>query len=141
MISRFPGVPADEWPIHEFTCLCPERCRGTTSAERLGWVKAYWGAADPDYVDGPGAESFAAFLGHVQGAVDGLALLAQQGAGQVALFWHGQFIQAMRWLMGESGVPVNQNFMRVFRQLDRANPVRNCISIVVRYDEQMWRLA
>ncbi len=138
VISRFPGVSADEWPIHEFTYLCPERCRGTTGTERLGWVKAYWDAADPDYVDGPEAESFSAFLVRVRWAVVELAALGQQGAEQVVLFGHGQFIQAMRWVMQEPGILASQEFMKAFRRLDRESPVGNCVGVIACFDGGQW---
>ncbi|AMK26880.1 phosphoglycerate mutase (plasmid) [Sphingobium sp. TKS] len=35
---------------------------GTHSAERMPHLERYWSAADPDYCDGEGAESFRALL-------------------------------------------------------------------------------
>ena len=101
-------------------------------------MKAYWDAGDPDHIDGPGAESFTAFLGRVRQAVTGLAELSNQGAAQVALFGHGQFIQAMRWVMREPPIRVSRDSMRAFRQIDRENPIGNQVGIAVRYDGQKW---
>ena len=61
-IARFPGVPVEVWPIEEFTYLQPARWNGTRSAERMPHLERYWSAADPDYCDGEGAESFRALL-------------------------------------------------------------------------------
>ena len=61
-IARFPGVPVEVWPIEEFTYLQPARWNGTRSAERMPHLERYWSAADPDYCDGEGAESFATRL-------------------------------------------------------------------------------
>ena len=93
-IARFPGVPVEVWPIEEFTYLQPARWNGTRSAERMPHLERYWSAADPDYCDGEGAESFAGFLRRVEAS---LARLAALPAGSLAyVFGHGQFIQAAR---------------------------------------------
>src|SRR3546814_10538575 len=62
-IARFPDAPVETWPIEEFTYLQPARWNGTRSAERMPHLERYWSAADPDYCDGEGAESFRALLG------------------------------------------------------------------------------
>ncbi|MBX4390115.1 hypothetical protein K4H03_28970, partial [Mycobacterium tuberculosis] len=60
--GRDHGVPVEVWPIAEFTYLQPARWNGTRSAERMPHLERYWSAADPDYCDGEGAESFATLL-------------------------------------------------------------------------------
>lgn len=40
-VAKFPDVPYEIWPIHEFTYLEPTRCVNTTVAERRRWVEAY----------------------------------------------------------------------------------------------------
>jgi broad specificity phosphatase PhoE len=62
-IARFPDVPVEVWPIQEFTYLQPSRWNGTLSSERMPYLERYWAAADPEYCDGAGAESFATMLG------------------------------------------------------------------------------
>ena len=91
-IQRFPGVPVETWAVEEFTYLSPGRCANTTAAERKPWVENYWVSADPDFVDGPGTESFA---GLIQRARESLRRLHGM-TGTVAVFGHGQFIQAVR---------------------------------------------
>lgn len=93
-IARFPGVPVEVWPIEEFTYLQPARWNGTRSAERMPHLERYWSAADPDYCDGEGAESFATLLRRCEAALARLA--AMPPASLVYVFGHGQFIQAAR---------------------------------------------
>ena len=50
------------WDIGEFTYLDPVSCQGTTSGDRKARMDSFWRVADPDFVDGPGAESFNAFI-------------------------------------------------------------------------------
>ena len=64
--ERFPTVPVEEWPVQEFTFLPAAAYRGTTEQDLLPALEAYWAAADPQRVEGEGAESFAAFLARVQ---------------------------------------------------------------------------
>src|SRR3546814_1020858 len=85
-------VPVEVWPIEEFTYLQPARWNGTRSAERMPHLERYWSAADPDYCDGEGAESFATLLRRCEAALARLA--AMPAASLVYVFGHGQFIQA-----------------------------------------------
>lgn len=123
--SRF-GLPVEVWPIQEFTYLSPARCAGTTVAERRAWVEAYWQAAAPDLVDGPGAESFAQMIDRVRAT---LGRLRVYPAGSLVLMvGHGQFMQAMRWWAGEPHrrLPLTGEHVQRFRQIDQTNPLGNC---------------
>lgn len=101
--DRYPETPFAEWPIQEFTYLSPARCAGTTVADRKAWVREYWSRADLHHLDGPGAESFAQFVARV---VEFLHRLREQPDGhRVAVFGHGQFFNATRWIMETGGVP------------------------------------
>ena len=51
-IERYPDVPVEIWPIHEFTYLEPTCWNGTLPACRPH-VDAYWNTADPEYVTIP----------------------------------------------------------------------------------------
>src|SRR3546814_4582064 len=68
-------VCSSDLPIEEFTYLQPARCNGTRSAERMPHLERYWSAADPDYCDGEGAESFRALLGRCEAALARLAAM------------------------------------------------------------------
>lgn len=100
--DRYPDVRFEEWPIHEFTYLDPTRCAGTTVADRREWVREYWGRSDPHHIDGPGAESFAQFLQRVLSFLHRLKSLPADH--RVAVFGHGQFFNAARWISGSFGV-------------------------------------
>jgi broad specificity phosphatase PhoE len=93
--DRFPTVPVREWAIEEFTYLEPSRWNGTTYSERLLSIEAYWKSTDPEYRDGPGAESFATLLRRADAALERLRAFTGQ-VNRVFLFSHGQFTQAVR---------------------------------------------
>src|SRR3546814_648572 len=63
-------------------------------------LERYWSAADPDYCDGEGAESFRALLGRCEAALARLA--AMPPASLVYVFGHGQFIQAARTIVADA---------------------------------------
>ncbi len=96
-IERFLSVPVEVWPIQEFTYLQPDRWNGTLSTERMPHIEKYWASCDPDYCDGPGAESFAMLRRRAEGALERLSGLAEDAL--VYVFSHGQFIQAVRSLV------------------------------------------
>ena len=124
--QRFERSPFEVWPIHEFTYLCPERCKETTTAQRRGWVLEYWARADPDWLDGPGAETFSQFMERAQNSLARLARLQSQKGGWIVLFGHGQFINAMRWLQQGAAHPWN---MWEYRNFDEENFVKHCAPI------------
>lgn len=135
-IERFPGVPVEVWPVEEFTYLSPSRCSNTTAADRKPWVESYWTSADPEFVDGPGTESFASLI---QRARESLRRLHGM-PGTVAFFGHGQFIQAVRWLIVESPVRIDSAAMRDFRAFDLEHPISNCQMITIGHDGQRWEI-
>jgi broad specificity phosphatase PhoE len=122
-LAKFPNAEHAEWPIQEFTFLSPARCRGTTTAERLPWVKEYWARADPDYNDGDGAESFRVFVERVRDAWN----TAQDSAlGEfVLLFSHGQFMSALNWQLQNGWCGVDGESMLEFHRFHREFPVAN----------------
>lgn len=93
--ERYPEVPVEEWPIQEFTYLDPARCRNTSFEDRKPLVAEYWARNDPNYCDGPGAESFAALLAR---ALDAIKRIQAMEAELVTIFSHGQFMRAVIWL-------------------------------------------
>ena len=137
-VARFAAVPVQTWPIEEFTYLSPPRCAHTTAEQRQPWVAAYWQAADPHAVDGPGAESFAAFVGRVQAAHDRLTALP---VASVAVFGHGQFMLALRWWMTERPATIDADTMRAFRAFNLAHPIANGGGFSMAHDGRAWSLA
>jgi broad specificity phosphatase PhoE len=133
-IQRFPGVQAEVWPVEEFTYLSPMRCANTTTADRRPWVESYWTSADPEYVDGPGTESFA---GLIRRARESLRRLHGM-TGLVAFFGHGQFIQVVRWLVTQSPERIDADAMRAFRTFDLENAITTCQVITIKHDGKRW---
>jgi broad specificity phosphatase PhoE len=120
--DRFPAVPVEVWPIQEFTYLEPSRWNGTASAERAAAVGEYWRRGDPDYQDGPGAESFFNLLRRANDALTRLEGLSKTG--RVLLFSHCQFIQAARTALLHPGWFASEK-MTGFIDLSRSKPIPN----------------
>jgi probable phosphoglycerate mutase len=96
LIARYSNVPVEEWNIQEFTYLAPARCHNTTVTERKPLVEAYWARNDPQYRDGPGAESFADLMSRAQATV---AQVKKPDDTFVVVISHGQFMRAVIWLL------------------------------------------
>lgn len=95
--QRFPDVPVEEWPIHEFSFLNPSLHKGTSEADREPHVVAYWQREDPAYADGPEAESFTLFLDRAREAIR--RLVSSSPGGCIVVFTHGFFMQAVRLVL------------------------------------------
>lgn len=137
-VSRFPLTPTETWPIQEFTYLAPAKCAGTAAAQRRPWVQTYWSTSDPSYIDGPGAESFAAFIQRVRTALRDLVRLRSSSDVTVAMFGHGQFFQAMRWLIETGAANIDADAMRAFRLVDQRSPIHNGDGFVATFDGHLW---
>jgi broad specificity phosphatase PhoE len=105
-IKRFRDVPVEVWPIQEFTYLEPSQWNGTSSAVRSAPIQAYWKTCNPDYCDGPGAESFATLLRRTEAALLKLETLPDDAL--VYVFSHGQFMQALRSTVTDDGTTDKQ---------------------------------
>jgi len=117
--------------VHEFTYLSPERCAGTSAADRKQWVDDYWSRCDPNYVDGPGAESFTQLMARAERALRILRSCSQHQ--QVVVFSHGQFMQAMRWVYANKApLMVDAAMMAAYRKLDLDQPIAHCQSLLMR---------
>jgi broad specificity phosphatase PhoE len=135
--ARYPHVPLEVWPVHEIGILATARCVNTTSLQRLPWVEEYWGAADPVYCDGEGAENYAAFVARVRAA---LARLAALDAGEVMVFSHGQFMNGVLWEVEMGGLPVTPDSMRAFRGFHMIAPIENMKGFTLRWDGAVWTI-
>lgn len=93
--QRFPNVPVETWPVQEFSGLAPARYQQTRAQIRREWVYAFWAEADPDFLDGPEAESFRVGLARV---ADFLTRLQQHPAERIVVFTHGRFLQLCYWV-------------------------------------------
>lgn len=122
-VAVFPTAAFEIWPIQEFTYLEPARCVDTTVAQRREWVSAYWMRAAPDYSDGNGAESFLDFVARAQAFLD---RLAEHPASRVAVFSHGQFLNAVAWLLQRRPELLDGHAMTDWRKYEIENHIPNC---------------
>jgi broad specificity phosphatase PhoE len=111
-LTRFPHVPVEEWPVHEFTYLHPERYNGTTGSQRSPFAQAYWERNNPFEKEGGGGESFAELLARVQGTVD---CLRPHPATFIAVSSHGLFLRALLWSLLTGVTEATPDSMRRYR--------------------------
>jgi len=130
-IDRFPRTPVVTWPVEEFTYLSAANRKGTDNDTRRPLVRAYWDRADPFAVDGEGAESFAAFLERVRGALE---RLARAEAPFTAVFGHGLFQRALLWLLLVGPVEPTPAAMRACRAFATGTPTPNGAIVPLRLD-------
>jgi broad specificity phosphatase PhoE len=141
MIERYPEVPVESWPIHEYTFWDPAFWGGTPPAESMEDVALYWRLADPDARrtdPHPGSESFSDLLRRSEETLDRLAALDTERP--VLLFTHGHFMQALRHTLLWPQWSHAQK-MANFTAYDAQFHVLNTECITVTWDEQnKWRL-
>ncbi|MFK0089639.1 histidine phosphatase family protein [Pseudomonas sp. NPDC090755] len=139
-LSLFPGAPFQTWPIEEFTYLDPVQCVNTTVGQRKAWVDRYWAKADPSYVDGKGAESFLAFIGRARSLLDRLAMYPAQ---DILVFSHGQFLNAVAWLIEREPAQIDAQAMIEWRRYEIDNHVPNGCGYVVSHapGDSLWSLS
>ncbi len=128
--ERFPRISREEWPLHEFAFLSPVRFYNSTVAERRPALQDYWQRADPEYVDGEGAESFASFIDRVR---VGLAEIQARQLPFVVIFSHGFVIRAVAWLLLSGASRIGTNEMRCYWRYFRAVQVPNAAILKLRF--------
>lgn len=128
LMKRFPGVPVEEWPVHEFTYLNPEHYRGTTEAQRGVFARDYWLRCDALWTDGGGAESFANLIARVDELERRLKLC---GTGQMVVFTHGYFMKALLLRREHPNRQVDADFMAAFREGRKNDTLPNTGMIVL----------
>lgn len=137
--AAFPHIPFETWPIQEFTYIEPARCINTTVAQRRDWVEGYWAKSDPAFTDGEGAESFLDFISRAQSF---LSRLADHPAHDIAVFSHGQLINAVAWLIERSPQEIDGRAMADWREYEITNHVPNCCGYkLTKYlDDSGWNI-
>jgi broad specificity phosphatase PhoE len=111
-IKRFPQARLEEWPVHEYTYLARASRHNTTLAGRKPLIDAYWERCDPDYLDGDGAESFAALVLRAKHALERIKQLDDDF---VAIFSHGLFIRTLLWVLLAGPIEIDPVMMRRYR--------------------------
>lgn len=131
-IKRYNYARKEEWPVQEFTQLCPSEWRGTTHAERMPKVESYWKKADPRYCDGPGAESFLELFERVG---DMLRKAAQVEEENIVIFTHGTFTQAAMWhVLVDGKRPSTSDAMERFFKFSQLVSIDNTAVVPFRHE-------
>jgi len=130
--QRFPAVPTDVWPIHEFTYLAPARYVGQTEEHRRAPAQAFWDRNDPDHVDGAGAESFRDFMARVRTLREHVQ---RTGREFTAVFTHGFVIKAIIWDLLREGEEINAHYMQGYYNFHLSQPVRNASITPVQFTD------
>lgn len=138
LMQRFPHVPADQLPLHEFTFLDPVRWAGTTLSDRLDAVREYWERHDADFCDGPEAESFSEFY---QRVLAGLESLRNSSEAFTAVFTHGYVIKVILWHLQSLEVdPLTTEGMRHFRAFMERTTIDNVSSHLIKIEGGVMKL-
>lgn len=136
-LARFPHVPFEIWPVQEIEMLATERRMHTRPRERLPLIKAYWSKADPDYVDGDGAESYRDFIGRVRHALERLAKRSEHT--DIAVFAHEQFMKGILLEIADPLHAIDGETMQAFNEFHRANRIANGDGFSIFWNGQQWR--
>lgn len=136
LIERFPTVPQEVWPVHEFAYLARFRGQVTIPQQRRPTAEAYWQRCDPFYREGENGETFAELMQRVQATLD---RLRQQESGFVAVFGHGNFMRVMYWALFTGSFEVSAERMQQFRAARLMFKVPHTAIIKLRFDaEGLW---
>jgi broad specificity phosphatase PhoE len=111
-IDRFPQARLEEWPVHEYTYLSLASRHNTTLHGRKPLIDAYWERCDPHYLDGDGAESFAALVNRAEQALERFKHLDDDF---VAIFSHGLFTRTLIWRLLAGPIEIDAATMRRYR--------------------------
>jgi len=122
LLERFPGVPHEVWDLHEFTYLNATKYDNTTQRERGESAQEFWDSCDPDYHDGPGAESFREFMGRVDRIIG--QILSREEAFTIC-FSHAFFIKGVIWRICHPTDSITGQAMADFLRLHRECIIRN----------------
>ena len=98
--------------MHEYTYLSLASRHNTTLHGRRPQIDAYWERCDPQYVDGDGAELFAALVARAKQALERIKRLDDDF---VAIFSHGLFIRTLLWVLLAAPVEIDAAMMRRYR--------------------------
>ncbi len=128
--QRFPHVPTEDWPVHEFTYLNPVRYHGTTGTERRPFALAYWERNNPHEKEGGAGESFTELMTRVQ---ETAARLRRHPANYIAVFSHGLFLRALIWSVLTNTTEATPQTMRRYAWFIRSATIPNGAIIKARF--------
>ncbi|MBD2579287.1 histidine phosphatase family protein [Oscillatoria sp. FACHB-1406] len=130
LIEQFPHAPVEVWQVQEFTYLNLQFDKASTILERKPLSKAYWDRSDPEYVDGPNAESLVQLMERVRITLNQL----QQQSGFVVVFSHGFFIKAMLWQLLADPTVIDAVAMNRLLGFTRGFRVPNASILPMKFD-------
>lgn len=132
-MERYPHIPVEILPIHEFTYLNTQTYAGTTVYERREKAMGYWNKNDPYHNDGGGAESFVDCINRILHTFPRLMAKKEES---IVVFTHGQILQLMRLLLSPGmNTQRSQDIMRSYHINERENPIKNGEILKVTVDD------
>ena len=132
-LNHFVNVREEEWSVHEFTPLASIHYAGTPAIARRRRKTMYWEQGDPFYVDGEGAESFAAVLSRIQ---DFMERIKKQQETFTAVFTHGTFMRIMLWSILARVMEIDPPLMNNCYRFKRSFKVPNGAILQLSIDEK-----
>jgi 2,3-bisphosphoglycerate-dependent phosphoglycerate mutase len=136
LLERFPDLPHTQWPVQEFVELSYLNRNNSNAEEREPKVRAYWEAADPDYHDGEGAESFRQLIARVDWAIEAMY---KAESGLTVVYSHGLFMKALLWQLLRGSKDISHATMRQLYSFLSAIPLPNCA--VIRFEINAHKLS
>ncbi|MDB5156150.1 MAG: histidine phosphatase family protein [Mucilaginibacter sp.] len=136
-LEKFPEVPVEIWPIHEFDFLSPVQCIDTTVDERRPWVFNYWERCEANYVHGEGAESFTTFKNRV---IASIKLLETSPYDFIIVFAHGHVMRAVWQYFATKNIVIDDDCMRYFRDTMTLLPVPNIAIFKATFGNNTWSM-
>ncbi len=136
LLHRFPDVRHEVWAVQEFTYLDRERCRNTTTQERIPMARAFWEQNDPHLVDGEQSESFANLMARVD--LMWRKLLEPCEGQSAVVVSHALTTYAALWHWLYPGDPSTPKSMKRFWNFMRSFPIPNASILNVRMDPEFW---
>jgi broad specificity phosphatase PhoE len=134
--ERYPNVPCETWDLYEFSALANDNYVNRTWIERTPMMRALWERNDPEYVDGPGAESFSGMLKRITTALERLRTYKDKF---IVVYAHGYIIQTTRLLLGKPGLSP-KDLMKIIPYYQQHSPIENGSITRVEMDAKGMRI-
>jgi len=136
-IARFRQVPIESWPIFEFSNLHPGRWSGDDHIAKREEELRQWRVCDPEYIDGPGAESFSSMVARAEAALERLTQFPQDAL--VYAFSHGYFMHAVRMAIVHPQLALAER-MQSFQSTYDPSPFFNTGKLALSWDGSAWTI-
>lgn len=119
--------------LHEFNYLCFANIDGLTLLERRSLAEDYWLTAQPEDIDGAGAESFLTFVQRVQQVRHYFNTLA---TGNHVVYTHGLWISMLIWQLLNQPTDTKKA-MKKFRQFELSIRTKNTEAFLLTMAEEV----